>query len=202
MNPAPPVTRIRIRGSLEDKRADSVNRRRRVRTRPGGSRSRAGPPASAAAPGRRFSLRSTEYAGRGAGRPSSAVVIGVTRHSSFASSKIACANSAHVHSPARRDVPDPLRELDDRLRRLGQMPHVGRRADLVVDHRDLVPLARRGEASSARSCAPSGRRARTSGRSRPARRPPPRRRLRAAVGRQWVRRVRLDLRRALLPSKT
>ena len=46
------------------------------------------------------SLRRTEYAGRGAGRPSSAVVIGTTRQSSPASSKIAAANSAHVQSPS------------------------------------------------------------------------------------------------------
>src|SRR5581483_6455336 len=43
---------------------------------------------------------STEYAGRGAGRPSSSVVIRRTRHESPASSKIASANSAHVQSPA------------------------------------------------------------------------------------------------------
>ena len=47
-----------------------------------------------------FSLRSTEYAGRGAGRPSSAVVIRRTRVSSPASSKIASAKSAQVASPS------------------------------------------------------------------------------------------------------
>src|SRR5439155_716090 len=48
-----------------------------------------------------------KLAGRAAGRPSSAVVIDTTRHSSFASSKIACANSAQVHSPsaARCQIP-------------------------------------------------------------------------------------------------
>src|SRR5207244_954609 len=50
------------------------------------------------APGR--ALRSTEYAGRGAGRPSSSELIRRTRHSSPASSKIASANSAHVQSPS------------------------------------------------------------------------------------------------------
>ena len=73
----------------------------RRRARPAGRGRRVGRRASAAArgaPGR--SLRSTEYAGRGAGRPSSAVVIRRTRQSTPASSKIASANSAHVHSPA------------------------------------------------------------------------------------------------------
>ena len=46
------------------------------------------------------SLRSTEYAGRGARAPNSAVVMRRTRVSSPASSKIASANSAHVQSPA------------------------------------------------------------------------------------------------------
>jgi MFS family permease len=53
-------------------------------------------------------LRSTEYAGRGAGRPSSSAVIRRTRQSSPASSKIASANSAHVQSPsaATCQIPD------------------------------------------------------------------------------------------------
>ena len=45
------------------------------------------------------SLRSTEYAGRGARAPNSADVMRRTRVSSPASSKIASANSAHVQSP-------------------------------------------------------------------------------------------------------
>src|SRR5207253_3178446 len=46
------------------------------------------------------SLRSTELAGLGAGRPSSAVVIRRTAHFTPASSKIASARSAHVQSPS------------------------------------------------------------------------------------------------------
>ena len=46
------------------------------------------------------SLRRTEYAGLVAGRGNSAVVIRRTRQSSPASSKIASAKSAHVHSPS------------------------------------------------------------------------------------------------------
>ena len=53
------------------------------------------------------SLRRTEYAGRGAGRPSSSVVISRTRQSSPASSKIASANSAHVQSPSAATCQTP-----------------------------------------------------------------------------------------------
>ena len=49
---------------------------------------------------RSAALRSTEYAGLGAGRPSSALVIRRTRQSSPASSKIASAKSAQVQSPS------------------------------------------------------------------------------------------------------
>src|SRR5581483_10300641 len=42
--------------------------------------------------------------------------------------------------PAAGDVMDALLERDDRPRRRGEMPDVGRAAALVVDHRHLVPL--------------------------------------------------------------
>jgi len=115
-------------------------------------------------------------AGRG-GAPSSAVVIGTTRHSSFASSKIAWANSAHVHSPSAAKVPDPVRQLDKpRESPRRGWADVGRAADLVVDDRKPRLAPRPAAASSARSCDRSGRRAMTSGRSRPARPRLPRRR--------------------------
>ena len=87
-----------------------------------------------------FSLRSTEYAGRGAGRPSSAVVIRRTRVSRPASSKIASAKSAQVAVALGGDVVDAVREEHDLARRRREVPDVGRRAALVVDDRDLVPL--------------------------------------------------------------
>ena len=57
------------------------------------------PRASAGAVENLASLRRTELPGRGAGRPNSSVVIRRTRQVKPASSKIASANSAHVHSP-------------------------------------------------------------------------------------------------------
>ena len=122
-----------------------------------------------------FSLRSTEYAGRGARAPNSAVVMRRTRHASPASSKIASANSAHVQSPsaATCQMPYGSRPTISRVARRG-----GRHtwaATLVVHHRDLVALGAEPRASCGRSCARSGRRATSCARSRPARPPPPRR---------------------------
>ena len=56
-------------------------------------------------------------------------------------------------------VLDPLDQADDPV---GEVPGVGRRADLVADDEDLVPGCRRGAASSRRSC---GRRSRRAGRA-------------------------------------
>ena len=42
--------------------------------------------------------------------------------------------------PAAGDVPDPERQRDELPHRRREMPDVGRRAALVVDHRHLVPL--------------------------------------------------------------
>ena len=115
MNPAPPVTRIRTAPKASGRvRSATTGVRHRISSRgkcaeigtthPSSRRARhARSPSrqcgSLGAPSR--SERSTEYAGRGAGRPSSAVVIGRTRHSIPASSKIACANSNQC-TPRRR----------------------------------------------------------------------------------------------------
>ena len=96
--------------------------------------------ASAGACGAHFSLRRTEYAGRGAGAPYSAAVIRFTRQFSPASSKIASAKSAHVQSPSARHVVDAVRPVEQVARRLSEVADVGRRAPLVVDHRHLVAL--------------------------------------------------------------
>ena len=86
------------------------------------------------------SLRRTEFAGRGAGRPSSAVVIRRTRQSRPASSKIASANSAQVHSPPAATWYVPWGSSRTRLRRFREMADERRRAALVVDDRHLVLL--------------------------------------------------------------
>ena len=67
-------------------------------------------------------------------------MISRTRQSSPASSKIARANSAHVHSPSAATCQTPLRQLEQLARRLGQVADVGRRAQLVGDHAHLVAL--------------------------------------------------------------
>ena len=82
MNPAPPVTSTRI--------GSEPRRSRHARS----------PSRQCGSSGAPLSLRSTEYAGRGARAPNSAVVIRRTRVFRPASSKIASANSAHVQSPA------------------------------------------------------------------------------------------------------
>ncbi len=88
------------------------------------------------------SERSTEYAGRGAGRPSSAVVIGRTRHSIPASSKIARASSNQLHSPSAATCQTPRSPRSTSPRAAAaRWPDVGRAADLVVDDGDLVPFA-------------------------------------------------------------
>ena len=86
------------------------------------------------------SLRRTELAGRGAGRPSSAVVIRRTRQSRPASSKIASANSAHVHSPPAATWYVPCGSSRTPVRRFREMADERRRAALVVDDRHLVLL--------------------------------------------------------------
>ena len=68
------------------------------------------------------------------------VVIRRTRHSRPASSKIASANSAHVHSPCGRDVVRAVRQLQQLLGRRGEVADVRGRAALVVDDRHLVLL--------------------------------------------------------------
>ena len=128
-----------------------------------------------------FSLRSTEYAGRGAGRPDSAVEIRRTRVGSPASSKIASAKSARSRRRRRRR---------GRRRRAGAGPDVSRprdgrrsrRAALVVDDGDLVPLLAQPQ-HRPDEVVPVGRRATRSGRSTPARRPRPRRGASSAVRR-------------------
>ena len=96
-------------------------------------------------------------------------------------------------------MPDPVRELDNLPSRRRQVPHVRRAADLVVHHRDLVPLGAEPEHRPYEVV--------TGRPEEPGRADDPRlfaRRgfavgLRAAVGRERVRRVRLDVRRPLLP---
>ena len=96
-------------------------------------------------------------------------------------------------------MPDAVREGDDRPRRLGHVPDIGRAADLVVDDRDLVTLAadpqhRPHEVVAGRA-------------EEPGRADDPRLftggglavGLRTAVGRERIRRVRLDVRRAPTP---
>ena len=87
MNPAAPVTRSRM--ARKASAADA--RMARHARRPSRQCGRTGAPPLAA---------QDAYAGRGAGRPSSSVVIRRTRHSMPASSKIASAKSAQVQSPS------------------------------------------------------------------------------------------------------
>ena len=119
------------------------------------------------------SLRSTEYAGRGAGRPSSAVVIRRTRQSSPPPRR-SPRRTRPTCSRRPREMPDPARQLDQLARRLGEMPDVGRPAALVVDDGDLVALRARAQHRGTKFW-PSSRRARSSARSTRPRRPPPRR---------------------------
>ena len=163
----------------------------------------AGPSRQCGSSGAPRSLRSTEYAGRGARAPNSAVVIRRTRVSSPASSKIASANSAHVQSPRAATWYVPYGSSSTAFVASARWPtYVGAPA-LVVDDRHLVAL--RAEAQH---------RAHEVVRRRPEEPRAPhdprllaRRglavQLRAAVRRQRRRRVRLDVRRrASGPSKT
>ena len=108
------------------------------------------------------------------------VVAESTLHSTLACSKISRANSYQEHCAGGGHVVDaeldPLDQADDAV---GEVPGVGRRADLVADDEDLARGRRPGAASSRRSCRRRSRRARRSGRRsgacwRP--RSPPRRR--------------------------
>ncbi len=153
MKPAPPVTRTRIARTLDEQgdaaaaetAGDSARfgHRRRGSWRPA-QRRRARhsrrPSRQCGSSGAPRSERSTEYAGRGALAPNSAVEIRRTRQSSPASAKIASANSAQVHSPGRREVVDAERPPGDLLRGRREVAGVGRAAALVVDDGDLVAL--------------------------------------------------------------
>ena len=177
MKPAPPVTRMRI----------------------GAQRSRAQALAQALAPVRqlgRAALAAQHRVRRPRRRaPNSAVVMRRTRVSRPASSKIASAKSAQRAVAGRGDVVDAVRQLEHCLRRLGEMADVGRAAALVVDDRDLVALGAEAQHRAHEVL------------RRPAEEPrganDPRllagRRLavqlRAAVGAERRRRVRLDVRR-------
>ena len=98
MKPAPPVT---SRFTRKPSALVLLSRSRHARS-PSRQCGSCGAPAR--------SLRSTEYAGRGAGRPSSAVVIRRTTAVEPASSKIASANSAHVQSPSAATCQTPSRQ--------------------------------------------------------------------------------------------
>ena len=152
---------------------------------------------SCGAPGR--SLRSTQYAGRGAGRPSSAVVIRRTAQSIPASSKIASANSAHVQSPSAATCQTPGGSSTQLARRGGEMPDVRGRAALVVDHRHLVALGAEAQHRADEVRARPAEEPRRADDPRVLAGSRFRRELRAAVHRLRVRRVRLDVRLALRP---
>ena len=88
------------------------------------------------------SERSTEYAGRGAGRPSSAVVIRRTR---LARPRLREDRLCEVGPRAiavRGDVVDAVRKVEHPGNRRREVAHVGRRPALVVHHRHLVVLLR------------------------------------------------------------
>ena len=122
MKPAPPVTRT------AHAHARAQVRRATAEIAAAGRGTRAGPSRQCGSCGASSrSLRSTEYAGRGAGRPSSAVEIGRTRQSSPASSKIASANSAQRAVAVGGDVPDArARSATSAAHRRREVADVGR----------------------------------------------------------------------------
>ena len=86
----------------------------------------------------------TEYAGRGAGAPNAAVVVGWTVTSSPAAANVATARSRHVHWPPPATCRTPCERCSAIVISAGgQVAGVGRAAELVVDHGELV--ARGGE---------------------------------------------------------
>ncbi len=133
MKPAPPVTRRRIGA-----KASRPSRRgtREARRASAGARG---------APAR--SLRSTEYAGLGAGRSSSAVVIRRTRQLEPRLLEDRLGEVGPRAVTVSRDVPEPLRQVrvDEPPNGRGQVADERRAAALVVDDRDLVALCAEAE---------------------------------------------------------
>ena len=89
------------------------------------------------------SERRTEKAGRGAGRPRSAVRPRVSSTSAPVAANVAAARSYHEHAPAPATWRRPSRRssaiADERVR---EVAGERRAADLVVDDAELVALAR------------------------------------------------------------
>ena len=148
MKPQPPVTSSLTRGTLRA---------------PGRRRAR---PSSAAARGVGAlggEHRVAAVAGPGARSSSVAARPSRARCRRCAEDLTAKSCQEHEPPPVRWRTPSSV-ALDQRHQPRGQVAGEGRGADLVVDHAELVALARPGRASSPRSCA---RRCRTATRCAP-----------------------------------
>ena len=125
--------------------------------------------------GARFSDRSTEYAGRGARAPNSAVVIRLTLRveAGLVEDRLGKLRPRAIARPPRRD----RRRTEARRPRPSPLRGARRRSGSRVGRRPRPPrdARRRAAASFARSCGPSARRARRTARSTPLRLRPPRR---------------------------